>query len=145
MLMEHCEPASRAQLRSFSRHAGGNFCHVRDKVRTKPHGVAGARLPCFVAGLSGGARDANNANPNNTKTYRQCRSAKKTQKTLHLLFSPGSVRVLFPRRGTLKHDPENASPGFGRTKARSWRQFVQRRKRSRLAVDGTIESRGCDL
>ena len=81
MLTGHREPALLAQLRPFPHHAGGNFWHVRDKIRTKPHGIAGAGLACVVAGLSSGLTDAGDANSNNHKTHRQSRAADKTQNT----------------------------------------------------------------
>jgi F0F1-type ATP synthase membrane subunit c/vacuolar-type H+-ATPase subunit K len=93
MLTSHREAALLAQLRPFPHHAGGNFRHVRDKIRTKPHGIAGAGLACLVAGLSSGTADAANANSNNQKTHRQSRAADKTQNTQHMFASPGSVRA----------------------------------------------------
>lgn len=97
VLVCHCDPAFATQLRPFSRHASGNFWYVRDKIRTEPHGVAGARLTCLVAGLSGGAGNPDDADAYNGKTHRQSRATSKTQKTQHSLFSPGSVRAVFPR------------------------------------------------
>jgi hypothetical protein len=93
MLTGHREAALLAQLRPFPHHAGRNFWHVRDKIRTKPHGIAGAGLAYVVAGLSGGVADAGNANSNNHKTHRQSRAADKTQNTQHMFASPGSVRA----------------------------------------------------
>src|SRR5580658_7373855 len=108
MFMRHCQPAFRAHLGPFAHHAGGNFLHVRNNVRTKPHGITGARLARFVADFSGGAGDAESANCDNPKTHRQCRTADNTNKRQHVLapwFSTGHSPT-----ASLKHEPENASP-----------------------------------
>jgi hypothetical protein len=108
MFVCHRQPAFRTQLSPLAHHTGGNLRHVRNKVRTKPHGVTGAGLARFVAGLRGRSGYAESANCHNPKTYRQCRTADNTNKRQHVLapwFSMGHSPT-----ANLKHEPENASP-----------------------------------
>ena len=53
----HRRAAFRTELLAFGLHAGGDFRHVRNKLRTQPHRVGRASLP-GIDFLSAGALKA---------------------------------------------------------------------------------------
>jgi len=58
VLVSHCAAARLAEFPVFGDHAFGDFRHVRDEVRTKPHRIRRTCLPGFLRALRTGAGQA---------------------------------------------------------------------------------------
>ncbi len=92
VFMSHCEAAVWGELGPFCHHTRRYFRHVGDKIGTKSHRVARARLASLRAALSSGAEPPG-TDSNKQQTDWQYRPANETRDTEHIVFPLGSVRL----------------------------------------------------